>query len=53
MKLQMAGSCVGCPSSTVTLRNGVENMLKHYIEEVHGVEQVRRECLAARAPLAG
>ena len=27
------GSCVGCPSSSVTLRNGVENMLKHYIPE--------------------
>ena len=36
----MAGSCVGCPSSAATLRNGVENMLCHYIPEVKAVEQV-------------
>lgn len=36
----MAGSCVGCPSSTATLRNGVENMLMHYIPEVRKIEQV-------------
>lgn len=41
VKLRMAGSCVGCPSSTATLRNGVENMLAHYIPEVRGVEQVK------------
>lgn len=40
VKLQLAGSCAGCPSSSVTLKNGVENMLKHYIPEVHGVEEV-------------
>jgi NFU1 iron-sulfur cluster scaffold homolog, mitochondrial len=40
VKLRMAGSCVGCPSSTATLRNGVENMLMHYIPEVRGIEQV-------------
>lgn len=39
----MAGSCVGCPSSTATLRNGVENMLTHYIPEVKGIEQVKDE----------
>ena len=39
----MAGSCVGCPSSTATLRNGVENMLMHYIPEVKGIEQVMTE----------
>ena len=39
----MAGSCVGCPSSTATLRNGVENMLRHYIPEVKGIEQVKGE----------
>lgn len=37
----MAGSCVGCPSSTVTLRNGVENMLKYYVPDIEGIEQVR------------
>jgi Fe-S cluster biogenesis protein NfuA len=36
--VQLAGSCVGCPSSAVTLKNGVENMLMHYIPEVTGVE---------------
>ncbi len=36
----MAGSCVGCPSSSVTLKNGVENMLMHYIPEVKGIEDV-------------
>lgn len=43
MKLKMAGSCVGCPSSTATLRNGVENMLMHYIPEVKGIQQIKDE----------
>lgn len=34
VSVQLAGSCVGCPSSTVTLKHGVENMLMHYIPEV-------------------
>jgi len=38
--LQLKGSCSGCPSSTITLKNGIENMLKHYIPEVVGVESV-------------
>ena len=38
--LELRGSCSGCPSSTITLKNGIENMLKHYIPEVEGVEQV-------------
>jgi Fe-S cluster biogenesis protein NfuA len=38
--LHMQGSCAGCPSSTMTLRNGIENMLRHYIPEVSGVEAV-------------
>ncbi len=38
--LQLKGSCSGCPSSTVTLKSGIENMLKHYIPEVEGVEEV-------------
>ena len=40
VKVSLAGSCVGCPSSSITLRNGVENMLMHYIPEVNGVEEV-------------
>lgn len=35
--VRLAGSCVGCPSSSITLRNGVENMLTHYIPEVKGI----------------
>lgn len=35
VNVQLAGSCVGCPSSTITLKNGVEKMLMHYIPEVH------------------
>jgi len=43
VSVQLAGSCVGCPSSSVTLKNGVENMLMHYIPEVTGVESVEEE----------
>jgi Fe-S cluster biogenesis protein NfuA len=38
--LHMRGSCAGCPSSTITLRNGIENMLRHYVPEVSAVEAV-------------
>lgn len=38
--LNLRGSCAGCPSSTATLKNGIENMLRHYIPEVTGVEAV-------------
>ena len=38
--LHMRGSCAGCPSATMTLRNGIENLLKHYIPEVSAVEAV-------------
>ncbi len=38
--LHMQGSCSGCPSSTATLRYGIENMLRHYIPEVEGIEAV-------------
>ena len=38
--LQMQGSCSGCPSSTATLKAGIENMLKHYIPEVREVRPV-------------
>lgn len=34
MKLKMQGSCTGCPSSVVTLKNGIQNMLQFYIPEV-------------------
>ena len=36
----MSGSCSGCASSSITLKLGVENMLKHYIPEVNAVEGV-------------
>jgi Fe-S cluster biogenesis protein NfuA len=35
--LEMHGACQGCPSSTATLKMGIENMLKHYIPEVRSV----------------
>ena len=35
--LHMQGSCAGCPSSTATLKAGIENMLRHYIPEVRAV----------------
>ncbi|CAO1429998.1 unnamed protein product [Diamesa serratosioi] len=41
VKLKMQGSCSSCPSSIVTLKNGVENMLQFYIPEVLSVEQVK------------
>ncbi len=34
VKVEMQGSCAGCPSSTMTLKQGVENLLKHYIPEI-------------------
>jgi NFU1 iron-sulfur cluster scaffold homolog, mitochondrial len=37
--LHMRGACAGCPSSSATLKAGVENMLKHYVPEVTRVEQ--------------
>jgi len=36
--LTMRGACSGCPSSTATLKNGVENLLRHYVPEVTAVE---------------
>lgn len=41
VKLKMQGSCTSCPSSIVTLKNGVQNMLQFYIPEVMGVIQVQ------------
>ena len=40
VKLRMQGSCTNCPSSIVTLKNGVQNMLQFYIPEVVSVEQI-------------
>ena len=37
VKVEMQGSCSGCPSSTMTLKQGVESLLKHYIPEVKEV----------------
>jgi Fe-S cluster biogenesis protein NfuA len=38
--LHMKGACSGCPSSTMTLKNGIENLLRHYIPEVTEVRPV-------------
>uniref|UniRef100_A0A3P9K3Y8 NFU1 iron-sulfur cluster scaffold homolog, mitochondrial n=1 Tax=Oryzias latipes TaxID=8090 RepID=A0A3P9K3Y8_ORYLA len=43
VKLKLVGSCTGCPSSTVTLKNGIQNMMQFYIPEVDMVEQVEDE----------
>ena len=40
VRLHMQGSCSGCPSSSATLKHGIENMLRHYVPEVIAVEQV-------------
>jgi NFU1 iron-sulfur cluster scaffold homolog, mitochondrial len=40
VSVKLKGSCRGCDSSTVTLKNGIERMLMHYIPEVQGIEQV-------------
>ena len=40
VKVQLQGSCSGCPSSTLTLKQGVQNLLKHYIKEVKEVEAI-------------
>lgn len=39
--LEMRGACSGCPSSTATLKSGIENMLRHYIPEVREVRPVQ------------
>lgn len=40
VRLHMQGACSGCPSSSATLKHGIENMLRHYVPEVVAVEQV-------------
>lgn len=38
--LAMQGACSGCPSSTITLKNGIESLIRHYVPEVETVEAV-------------
>ena len=38
VKVELQGSCSGCPSSLMTLKQGVQNLLKHYVKEVDSVE---------------
>lgn len=43
VELKMMGACSGCPSSAITLKSGIENMLMHYIPEVKGVVEAEDE----------
>ncbi len=38
--LNMRGSCAGCPSSTATLKHGIENLLRHFVPEVREIQEV-------------
>jgi Fe-S cluster biogenesis protein NfuA len=38
--VELQGSCSGCPSSLMTLKQGVQNLLCHYVEEVKSVEAI-------------
>ena len=40
VKVELQGSCSGCPSSLMTLKQGVQNLLKHYVKEVNTVEAI-------------
>ena len=40
VKVELKGSCVGCPSSIMTLKKGVQNLLKHYVKGVNSVEAI-------------
>ena len=40
--LELRGACSGCPSSTITLKSGIENMLKYYIPEISSVEAINQ-----------
>ena len=40
VKVELQGSCSGCPSSLITLKQGVQNLLKHYVKEVNSVEAI-------------
>ena len=41
VKVKLQGSCSGCPSSLMTLKQGVQNLLKHYVKEVNSVEAIQ------------
>ena len=41
VRVELQGSCSGCPSSLMTLKQGVQNLLKHYVKEVNAVEAVQ------------
>ena len=41
VRVELQGSCSGCPSSLMTLKQGVQNLLKHYVKEVNSVEAVQ------------
>jgi len=43
LKLKLHGACSSCPSSTVTLKDGIENMLRHYVPEVESVEAINEQ----------
>lgn len=49
VKLKLQGSCTSCPSSIITLKNGIQNMLQFYVPEVESVEQV---CCPSRRYIA-
>ncbi|MDI9638232.1 NifU family protein [Geitlerinema splendidum] len=38
--VRMQGACAGCPSSSATLKSGIENMLRHYVPEVLEVRAI-------------
>ena len=38
--LSMRGSCAGCPSSTATLKHGIQNLMRHYLPDVRSVEAI-------------
>ena len=40
VKVELQGACSGCPSSLMTLKQGVQNLLKHYVKEVEKVEAI-------------
>ncbi|RYR77912.1 nifU-like protein 5, mitochondrial [Arachis duranensis] len=56
VKLKMQGACSGCPSSSVTLKSGIENMLMHYVPELleSKIQEARskKDTLKARAQSA-
>ena len=40
VRVELQGACSGCPSSVMTLKQGVQNLLKHYVKDVNSVEAV-------------